>query len=65
MELFVTIVNNFAKSSLLDVAGVSGDIDSRHQSLGIVQICSLWLQETVNLKIVLIVFYKEEGSGRW
>ena len=65
MELFVTIVNNFTKSSILDVAGVSGDIDSCHQSLGIVQICSLWLQETVNLKIVLIVFYKEEGSARW
>ena len=47
---------------MLDVVGVSGYNDSCHKLLGIVQICHLWRQETVNLKIVFF-FVKKNAQG--
>lgn len=62
MELLVTTVNNSGKSFMLDVVGVSGYNDSCHKLLGIVQICHLWRQEAVNLKIVFF-FVKKNAQG--
>ena len=62
MELLVTIINNFGKRFILDLAVVSGYNDSCHQRLGIVQICHLWRQEIVNLKIVFF-FVKQNAQG--
>ena len=60
MELLVTIANNFGKSFMLDVVGVSGYNDSYHKLLGIVQICHLW--QPVNLKVVFF-FVKKNAQG--
>ena len=42
IELSVAIVNDFSKSSILGVAGVSGYSDNYHQPPGTVQICRPW-----------------------
>ena len=66
MELFIAIVNNFAKSSILCVAGVSGYNDSYHQPLGTGNRKQFpGDRKLVTLKLFLFFLYKTEGLGRW
>lgn len=51
MELFIAIINNFAKSSISGVAGVLLPASGYSADLP-----TLTGQETVNLEIILIVF---------
>ena len=59
LELFVTKIKKFVKSSILDVEGVSAYDDSYHQPLSAMHMGSHWWQKTVNLEIVLIDLYKK------
>ena len=71
MELSVTTINNFAKNSIVDVAGVSGYDGSYDQPLHTMHMWSPWWQKTVNVEIIIIIIiiiidlYEKDGSGHW